>query len=502
MSETDDREVVTTGDRNLDAMLAGGLPAERAVLVTGGPGTGKSTLGMQFLQAGLDRGERCLYVSTEQTAPELRDSFRPYGFDLDDECLAVTSVHARSGETVEGERELTLETLDGEDPFGGFAAPFVAEHVGRYLERFAPCDRVVFDSVSALATLQDTDDFRRAVLDLIQLLTDDFEATTILTAEGEGTTEAPVGGAQYSAHGVVRLWREAVAEDVHNYLRVEKLRGADHDRRSVELEFVDSGVTVAPVRRSQPPQLKQHRHTPVGIDGLDALTGGGLVTGAGALIRQDGRVNLGALFSTMLASLHERGFALTLVPTLQLRPGRLKGMLSGHGLDMEAMLRRGDLYVVDFTGAWDAASGENVYEAHEDLSTLKGVFREVDELTDGPRATLANADAMVHSLGTDGARELRYYQEGRLLDHEDMLIHVLNPEVVPERMASFFTDAADQVLHSWLTEDGLQYVTLRKSPCGFVGTTSLVEYLTEPPYVRVQSPPRGRENPMAASDPE
>ncbi|MFB6112065.1 MAG: ATPase domain-containing protein [Halobacteriaceae archaeon] len=491
------RAVVSTGDETLNAMIGGGVPAERAVLVTGGPGTGKSTMAMQFLQAGLDQGDRCLYVSTEQRAPELQDSFAPFGFDLDDDNLAVTSIHARTTDTVEGDRELTLETLDGDDPFGGFAAPFAVEHVGRYLERFAPCDRVVFDSISALSTLQGEENFRRAVLDFIWLFTDEFEATTFLTAEGQGTTDAPVGGAQYSAHGVLKLWREPVEEDVHRYLQVEKLRGVDHDRRTVELEFTDTGVTVSPVRRSQPPAVKQHKHTPIGIEGLDQLTGGGLVTGAGTLLQHDGRVNLSALFSTLLASLHEAGFALTLVPTLQLRPARLAGMLEGYGIDLEQLLLDGDLYVIDFTGAWDAASGRNVYEAGNDLSTLKGVFREVEQMTGGPRATVANADAMAHALGEDDARELRYYQEGQLLDTDDLLIHVQNPDVVPDQMASFFEDTADQVLRTWLKADGLQYLSLRKSPCGFVGTTSLVEYLTEPPYLRVQEPPRSRENPMS-----
>jgi hypothetical protein len=48
-----------------------------------------------------------------------------------------------------------------------------------------------------------------------------------------------------------------------------------------------------------------------------------------------------------------------------------------------------------------------------------------------------------------------------------------------------------------MDEDGLQYVNLEKSPCGFVGTTSLLEYVEDPPYIRVQRPPQERENPFA-----
>lgn len=492
-----DRTSVSSGDDTLDTFLGGGIPEGRALLVTGGPGTGKSTLAMQFLQEGLNEGDRCLYVSTEQRVEELQDSFAPFGFDLEHEDLAVTSIHARTGETVEGGRDLTLETLQGESPFGGFAAPFAVEHVGRYLERFAPCDRVVFDSVSALTTLLDRKDFRRAIIDFIQLFTEEFGATTILTGETEQGMGPQVGGAQYSAHGVIRLWREPVEEDLHRFLRIEKLRGVEHDRRRVELEFTENGVTITPGRRTQPIELKQHKHTPIGIEGFDQLTGGGLVTGAGGLIKHDGTVNLTALLSSVLATLHERGFALTLVPTLQLVPNRLAGMLENHGLNIESMLRDGDLYIIDFTGSWDSSVGRSVYEAGDDVSTLKGVFREVDEMTEGNRATIANANAMVHTLGDSDVRELRYYQEGKLLDQDDLLLHLLNPNGVSDRVANFFTDSADQVLQSWLTPDGLQYLSLQKSPCGFVGTTSMVEYLAEPPYLRVQSPPQTRENPMS-----
>ncbi|MFC7177314.1 hypothetical protein [Halosegnis marinus] len=64
-------------------------------------------------------------------------------------------------------------------------------------------------------------------------------------------------------------------------------------------------------------------------------------------------------------------------------------------------------------------------------------------------------------------------------------------------MNGFYTNAAEQILRTWVTDAGLQYVSLRKSPCGFVGTTSLVEYTTEPPYLTVQEPPEERENPYA-----
>lgn len=98
---TDRIDVVDTGSEMLDRMLGGGLPARRATLVTGGPGAGKSTFGMQFLHAGVEAGETGLYVSTEQTIDEIRQSFAGFEFDLDDPGVNVTTLHATPGQTIE-----------------------------------------------------------------------------------------------------------------------------------------------------------------------------------------------------------------------------------------------------------------------------------------------------------------------------------------------------------------------------------------------------------------
>ena len=490
-----DHRAVSTGVDLLDSMLDGGLPERRSTLVVGGPGTGKSTLAMNFLQAGLDQDEECLYVSTEQTIAELRDSFAPYEFDLGHENLTYTSVHARPGRTIEEGETITLQSLDGEETIGeGFSPPFETPYVREHLERFAPCDRVVFDSVSGLAVVaKDQHLFRRSVLDLIRLFTDEFGATALFTAEETGDDVAtPL---QFTTHGVLRTYREEVAADPHRFLTVEKMRGVDHDRRTVEIEFDDEGVTARPKRRSQPPALKQHRHAPVGIDGLDALTGGGLVRD-GVVLQHDGRANLDALLSTVIAAALDRGEPVTLAPTTGLGPSRLAGLLEGHGYDLSTLLDDARLSVLDTVGEWDPAD-QSVHTVFASLDAATDTFEAVsEEQGDGPSLTLVDVPSLTHRLGPDAVRDLRYYLGARL-DREDALISLLNPAVIEDSVAAFHTDAAEQVLCTWVTDAGLQYVSLEKSPCGFVGSTSLVEYREEAPYVAVQAPPGERETPMA-----
>jgi KaiC/GvpD/RAD55 family RecA-like ATPase len=487
-----ERSRAKTGVPVLDTMLRGGLPRRRAVLVTGGPGTGKSTLAMQFLQTGLDAGEDCLYISTEQTVDELRDSFAGFTFDLDHDRLSYGSVHATPGQPVgSDERQPTLSTLedDQDGPFGGFDAPFTAKYLQEYIDGFGPCDRLVFDSVSGLDALAHTDDrFRRRVLDLIRYFTDELGATTLFTAERRGDSEL-TDALRFTTHGVIALRRRRIADDPHLTVEVTKLRGTDHDRRRAEVQFTEDGLRAGPERRSQPPALKHHSHRPIGIDGLDELCGGGPLCGAGVLLEHDGATNLTTLLATLLRDALDRGDAATLVPTIELGQRRAAGLLEDRSIT--DLLVDDRLFVVDAIGGWDD-SLENVYTAPETPPSFADLLADLHGRTDAPQLTLLNVEAMVHALGAAGARTVRYASETTLLEAEDRLVHVVNPGTIDDRVTAFYRDAAEQVIETWIQDDGLQYVRLKKSPCGFVGSTSLMEYLSEPPYLRVQHPPRDR----------
>src|SRR3954466_10297047 len=76
--------LVSTGVEGLDEILGGGLPPSRLYLVQGNPGSGKTTLGLQFLLDGVRRAERCLYISLSETKAELRGVADSHGWSIDD----------------------------------------------------------------------------------------------------------------------------------------------------------------------------------------------------------------------------------------------------------------------------------------------------------------------------------------------------------------------------------------------------------------------------------
>ena len=321
--------VDSTGSTVLDRALNGGLPEDRTILVTGGPGTGKSTLGMQFLQTGLENGDDCLFVSTEQTADEIRTSFEPFSFDLDHDALTITSVHARRGKTLEDDEPvLTLQTFDeGPTLDDEYAAPFEPQYIVEELSSYGPVDRVVLDSVSGLSAMgEDYDTYRRAVFDLVRLFNDEFGATAILTAEQSEATGSVEGeesiaasdAVQFNTHGVIRLWRENVQGDYHRFVEVMKMRGVDHDTRVFEVDFGDDGLRTYPRMRTHPGEFRPDDFFETGIDGLDALMGGGIALGGNLLLQHDGQASPHSVLTNLLVRAIEEGMSVMLLPPVEI----------------------------------------------------------------------------------------------------------------------------------------------------------------------------------------
>lgn len=489
---------VTTGSRTLDEMLNGGYPEGRAVLATGTPGTGKSTLAMQFLQAGLDRGDDCLFISTEQTIEELRDGFGSFAFDLDHENLTITSLHARSGRTLESDDELVIERFDEGDVVGeGFSASFTSDRIRQVLDGYKPADRIVLDSVTGLEPMADSrEEFRRGVLDLIQQFTTGFDATTLFTAEYVGTspraadieTISTENTIQYNVYGVLRLWREEKKGRLRRFIDIMKMRGVDHDSRQHEIMFSEEGIDIAPRRRALPSDQIGTEHLSTGLEGLDGLLAGGLPKGSTTLFEHDGRANVGDLLFTAASNALREGMSLVMIPRVSTSPARIDELVQRSELgfdDTTELLDANRFFVIDALGAWQ--SHENVFNPRLEDAGLQYLMREIRNRTDGDGLfLLLNTEAKVHTYGAEETRRFRYWLPSQFLTDRDVMLDVHNPKVMDEEMAAFYTDAATMGIETWLDETGLQYLRLQKGQVGELGEVVLIEYLDESPYVEIR----------------
>lgn len=266
------RPLYSTGIAGLDELLRGGLTPERMYLVEGDPGTGKTTLAMQFLLEGRRQGESCLYVTLSETATELS---------------AVADSHGWSLEGIELFQLAPSEGLGPDDQYTLYhpAEIELGETIKSVLDivkRTNPT-RVVFDSLSEMRLLaRDPLRYRRQILALKEFFSG--RRCTVLLLDDHS---APDGDIQLQSisHGVILLEQQPYPYGrARRRLRIVKFRGVSAVEGFHDFAIRRGGLVVFPQL------LVSNTASPVpnalksGLPELDQLVGGGLSWGTTTLM--------------------------------------------------------------------------------------------------------------------------------------------------------------------------------------------------------------------------
>jgi circadian clock protein KaiC len=229
---------VASGVPGLDALVGGGLPSHRTILVCGDIGTGKTTFGVQFLAEGAKRGEAGVLVSVDEKPQHVLEDARRLGLE------------------VEGPDGRPLITVLESSPFftalrsrNGLDARQVAGDLTQQVRR-ANARRLVIDGATSLAPDAATDGVEDFLRSLIASLEDNFGCTTVLTTRTvAGAHTSPFGStAERLASGVIELKMCPLGWDcgpAGRALVIRKMRGGPMALGERPFEIVDGrGIVI------------------------------------------------------------------------------------------------------------------------------------------------------------------------------------------------------------------------------------------------------------------
>jgi circadian clock protein KaiC len=360
---------LATGITGLDDILLGGWPAEHLYLIEGDPGTGKTTLALQFLLEGIRAGESVLYITLSESKRELQIAAESHGWDVDKveifELLPDES-------SLRSDRQYTVYHTSEVELADTTAA--VLEQV----EKLKP-KRVVIDSLSELRMLaQDPLRYRRQILAFKQFFA--VSGCTVLLLDDRTSTDRDLQ-LQSIAHGVLSM-QNLPREYGTRRRRMEliKLRGS-----SFREGFHDYGITgqgglvVYPrlVAAEHHPGFKPEKLLS-GMAALDSLWGGGIDRGTSTLIMGPAGCGKSTIAAAYAIAAAKRGEHATIylfdegIDTMLIR-------LAGLGMDANSHVKAGRLVIEQIDPA-ELSPGEFVGRVRERAKDGKSRILVIDSL--------------------------------------------------------------------------------------------------------------------------
>lgn len=273
---TTDADRARTGTVGLDEILSGGLPRDRLYLLYGEPGTGKTTVGMQFLREGVRNGVPCLYITLSETAEKLAVAARSHGWSLDG--IEIFELHASQDDAEAGEEYVLFHPSEVE----------LSETTRKFfdvVERVKP-RRLVFDSLSEMRLMaQEPLRFRRQILAMKEYFVGKG-CTVLLLDDNEGrAVSRDDRDVQSLAHGVLVLDKTTPKfGPARRRISIAKLRGLRYRDGYHDCVLTTGGLLVFPqltTNKPSPPFRPGTVSSAVGA--VDRLLGGGLERGSSAL---------------------------------------------------------------------------------------------------------------------------------------------------------------------------------------------------------------------------
>ena len=321
---------LSTGVDGLDELLRGGLIPHKAYLARGGPGSGKTTLGMHFLAAGLANDETTLLITLGETAGQILENAQAMGLNLANIHYLDLSPNADFFTKMESYAIFAPAEVEREP---------ITQQIIDKVQTLKP-QRIFIDSISQFRYLAANDfQFRKQVLSCIRFFLEN-QATVLLTSEY--SPESPDSDLQFMCDGVISL---QLTED-RRTVRISKFRGSAFRNGYHSMRLTGEGMKVFP--QLMPRNFRREftaEAIPSGIPDLDSLLHGGVERGTVTIFSGPsgvGKTTIGLQFMKEAAGRGER----SVIYTFEEEVANLLNRSAAIGIPAKAMVEHGALSIV------------------------------------------------------------------------------------------------------------------------------------------------------------
>lgn len=236
-------EYILTGIPGFDALLDQGIPKGTSVLVAGGTGTGKTIFCLQTLFNAAKKGEKCLYLSFEESEERLKKHMSGFGWDWKNlEKKGLLKIVRKEPFSMAASIEAMLAKAKGELLID------INEILEIIPENFKP-SLIAVDSITAISSAfgKKEEGYRIFVEQLFKY----FEALKVTSFFISETEQMPTiysssGVEEFLADGVIVMYAVKQGNIREHAIEVLKLRGAKHQQKIVALQISDKGIAVYP----------------------------------------------------------------------------------------------------------------------------------------------------------------------------------------------------------------------------------------------------------------
>jgi len=462
------------GIQGLDEILKGGIPSNSGIIIQGTPGTGKTTLAIQFLYEGIKLyNETGIYITFEEFPEQIYRDMLNYNWDL---------------EKLEDEEKLKIIFMTPDMLITQLKEEQSLLH---RLIQSMKCKRLIVDSISMLKYLQNDEKEQRDLFYLLKNSLKRLNITALFIREQETTNADSFYFEDFICDGIINLTFNTKNETRTRMIEVIKMRGVYFEEGAHILRFTKQGVHVIPSFCD--PSCHIFSKSPIistGILSIDELNNGGFQDGTNILMETDSLVRHRRIFFPIIKHQLDAGKKLLITLPISLSYEELEYKLSYYGINFKEKIKEKKIFFLEYTNHMTPDFlKDNIISLKKDhSSTLELLENHLQTISSDPTYSwfiFLDINLILSSIEEEFFLRKYPFMISSLKSANVSILSALNVNEVKQTIHASLQKISDATWRLW-KEDNYSYFQVMKNTSGISSKIKIMELQESYPYIEMR----------------